>query len=89
MKKLYVVSTELEVIVFAESKDEAERVASRLQSYDILQGDLGWAAQEMCWLPADWDLDCNPFGESDSTIGELIEAGAAPAYAAMLKRQTP
>jgi hypothetical protein len=89
MKKLFVVSTELEVVVLAETKEDAEKLVNHERISDLAQGDLGWHAQPMMWMPGDWDTSCLPFGGDDNTdcqtIGELIEEGAAPEYSAQLK----
>jgi hypothetical protein len=85
-KKLYVVSTEVDVVVRVESREEAQRIASDQCASDLMQSNVAadWNATEMMWLPGDWDLDCLPYGDGDSdeTIRELIEAGEAPGYAA-------
>jgi hypothetical protein len=89
--KLYVVSTEVDVIVRAESPEKAREVAAEQRASDLMQSTVAadWNATEMMWLPGDWDLDCQPFesvdGDNhigDSTIRELIEAGEAPCYSA-------
>lgn len=79
-KQLYVVELLQELVVVAESKQEAEALA-RDADYDT----PSVSATELCFLPADWDLDCIPWGEQDDsnpdrTVGEWIELGAAPRY---------
>jgi len=85
-KKLYVVSTEVDVVVRAESREEAQRIASDQRASDLMQSNVAadWNATEMMWLPGDWDLNSLPYSDSDDnkTIRELIEAGEAPGYAA-------
>ena len=94
-KKLFVVTAEIEVIVLAESREEAEKITNEQRLHDVAQGELGWHAQEMTWIPADWDISCLPFSDDQhdcQTIGELIDAGAAPTYSTLLaahnKRET-
>jgi hypothetical protein len=88
MKKLYVVGAEIEALVLAESREEAEKIISGERLHDITSGGLDWHAREMLWIPGDWDEECMPFGTQEQgdekTVGELIKAGAAPAYAEQL-----
>lgn len=79
MKRLYVVTLSMEVVVVAEGPSEASRIAEVADiDFHSWDGD----AVEMRHLPGDWDLDCIPFGDADPerTVGQWIEAGAAPAY---------
>lgn len=79
MKKLYVVRLSTEVVVVAESPSEANRIA---EISDIGTHSFNGNVMELRYLPAEWDLDCIPFGDADPeiTVGKWIEAGAAPGY---------
>jgi hypothetical protein len=91
-RRLYVVTVESEVLVVARNREEAEKLAQD-ESFDFDGPD--YHASEMTYMPAVWDKDCLPYGlrdekEPDRTVGEWIEAGAAPAYkslAEMRERQ--
>jgi hypothetical protein len=79
MKQLYNVELTREIVVLAESREEAERRA--LEADD--DGDPDVHAHEMTYYPGDWDDDCIPFGDRDDedpdrTVGKWIELGAAP-----------
>jgi hypothetical protein len=48
----------------------------------------------MTWLPYGWDPGCIVYGnnnneESDRTLGEWIDRGAAPEYVALQKKLGP
>ena len=86
--KLYTVTLSAEIVVLAESKEEAEDIALlHLDVIDHLDAD----AQPMGHMPSDWDGSEIPFGERDEdapdrTVGEWIELGAAPEYTALRER---
>jgi hypothetical protein len=89
MKQLYVVRWEIEAVVLAESEKDAYQVGA-----DCFQDVVGDAdsipddASPMQYLPGGWDRLSLPFGDddTDTTIGAHIDAGAAPAYAALSQR---
>lgn len=83
MKQLYVVTLSMEVVVVAEDPQEAAQIA---ETVDIDGTSWEGHAVELRYLPADWDLDCLPFGDSadEMTIGKWIKAGAAPKYVTKL-----
>jgi hypothetical protein len=90
MKKLYVVTIETEILVVAESEEEASEVAEEsLRDIDNDQWDKN--ARPMLFLPHDWEEGSIPFGDRDPsdpdrTIGGWIKAGAAPEYVALNKK---
>ena len=65
---------EVEVVVAAESEEEAQKVAHdnwRDIESSILQNPLDWLATDNWWLPCDWEMDCFPYGEDgDKNIGQ-------------------
>jgi len=79
MKGLYIVTLEAEVVVLAESREDAMKIADQISKFDFdLEAGLG---TDLTYLPGDWDEGCIPFGESeDKTIAEWVAAGAAPLY---------
>lgn len=88
MKKLYVVTLTLEVIVAAESREKAEE---EVGSGRHLDDDPDVSAAPMLHLPSRWDEGCIAYGnnsreESDRTVGEWIALGAAPEYVALNER---
>lgn len=85
MKQLFDVEVAQNVIVLAETKEEARRLAR-----DAVRGlgssDFDFFASEMSSLPGDWEEDALPFGgEGTKTIAEYVAEGAAPAYVAAKK----
>lgn len=80
MKKLYTVTIEAEIVVLADSEEEAAEEAqdamSELSSYDY---DIH--AMPMRYLPGGWDRKTLPFGtEDDKTIQEWLDAGAGETF---------
>lgn len=80
--KLYNVRVEVELVVLAESKEEADKVASRVWKDEEPEY---YSAQEMSFYPGSWDEKCLPFISSkaeeeyeDLTIGDCIKNGFAP-----------
>lgn len=78
--KLYVVAIETEIVVVADSEEEAEKIAMS-QQLDL----DGWSyqARDLTDLPGSWDDTSIPFGycesdDPDRTVGEWIARGAAP-----------
>lgn len=81
--KLYIVTLSVEVVVVAESAMAASEMATKTDVTDGLSYES--EATELRFIPAEWDLDSLPYGDVDEethdrTIGEWIEAGAAPLY---------
>ena len=81
--RLFTVTITTEVIVLAESESEAQQLA-RSES-DISFSECDYHASPLRYFPGDWDKSSIPFGEQleeapDRTVGEWIDAGAAPEY---------
>jgi hypothetical protein len=88
-RKLYVVSVEAEMLVVAESAEQAKELAFKNGEFEWYQED--YRASEMTHMPAAWDEDSIPFGlsdesEPDRTVGGWLAAGAAKTYV-MLRDQ--
>lgn len=80
-KKLFVVRWEVEVVVLAESEEAAVDIAEGEAHDVLLEQSEPEGACEMSHLPGGWDMDSLVYGcDDDTPLGELIEAGAAPAY---------
>lgn len=84
-KQLYVVSIEAEIVVLAESEDQAEKLAKKAKR-DV--DDWDYRGKAMSHMPSGWEGDCVPFGLSEDSdpardIDGWVEAGAAPEYAAL------
>jgi hypothetical protein len=82
-RRLYVVSVEAETIVLATSPEEARKFAAKDAEFTFYPEDF--IAREMTHMPADWDEGALPYGlrdeaDPDRTVGQWIEAGAAPTY---------
>lgn len=87
VKRLYTVTVETE-FVFASDSEDIPTVLNEFE--DALREELGMrdeleegnpTVSSMAHLPARYSLSERAWGDnSDSTIGELIEAGAAPKY---------
>ena len=80
MKKLYVVTITTEVVVAAESLEDAKKVV-RLGVDDQPE----FAVQPMRYLPGAWERESIVYGnrgavEQDRTVGDWIALGAAPEY---------
>lgn len=87
-KRLYNVTVEAEIVVLADSQQEAEKIAARLSRFDMDPWDT--TARDFSHMPNDWDKDSIPFGDEDpanpdKTVGEWLEDGAAPEYMETLK----
>jgi hypothetical protein len=84
MLKLFTVTLETELVVLANTPEEAEESAlDELRSLD--RYNYSAQASDMRHLPADWEMGAIPHGTRDSndpdrTIEEWIEKGAAPEY---------
>jgi hypothetical protein len=80
MKKLYTVKLETEIVVVADSIDDAKSVgqqrASSLGSDEI----VAIAAHPIRKLPPGWDEGCHPYGDDHKSIKALVSEGAAPEY---------
>jgi len=88
MKKLFTVTIEHEVVVLADSEDDAFRIAGALDSreYDSF-GNVN--AQPMRYLPDGWTGQEPPFGVALSdqrSVDEWAQDGAAPEYEAIRAR---
>lgn len=77
--KLYVVTFAMDMVVAATSEEEAEAIARREQFFETANLDID-ETREMTHLPGQWELDALVYGKPERTVGEWIEAGAAPAY---------
>lgn len=90
-KRLYTVEVGNEVVVLARSADEAEHIV-RMNMREVLeQAELLNRPCEMAHMPDGWDETSLPYGgdytdHTDRTVGDLIEAGAAPRYSLHLKQ---
>ena len=86
MKKLFAVRVWNEVVVVAEDEHGAQSVAiSSLRDVDA--SSFGAHASPIQRLPEDWEPSAIPFGndhkaESDLSIQNWIDIGAAPEYKA-------
>lgn len=100
MKKLYVVSIEVEVVVIADDEEDAREAASdALHEMDSFDHDYN--VQPMRFLPGGWDGGEIPFGTRDDDddgpekdVNAWIAAGAAPELTRRMaekeaKRSTP
>ena len=90
MKKLFVVTIETEIVVAAETPEEAVEAADDAHR-DLDSYSFSRHAMEMTHLPADWDLDSIPYGareeaDPDRTIKNWIDAGAAEKYTALREK---
>ena len=88
-KKLFTVQVTYEIIVVASDAAAAERHATAEHVVDFGEPDV--LAVPMSFLPADWDEDSIPFGDSDPaepdrTIDGWMKLGAAPDYEALRKK---
>jgi hypothetical protein len=77
MQKLYNVNVLYDIVVLAESEEEAKEEArfsmKEIDNPTVVQ------AKEMSYIPSGWDKKCLPWGGIDDVnIGDLIEKGAAP-----------
>jgi hypothetical protein len=87
MSKLYRVHVSTDVVVLADSVDEAERMALKVVSgglsTDALDHDGASEVSDVNYLPVGWDALCIPYrsktcshctGSGEKTIGELLGA---------------
>ena len=81
--RLYVVTVAAEIVVLATSPERARQHAISTGAEALSGGDYE-DAEPLTRLPSTWELRAIPFGADDCgrqrTIGEWIEAGAAPHY---------
>jgi hypothetical protein len=84
-KKLFTVHVETTLVVVAESDAQALVIAEDVAR--IEGAEVGLFPAALTSMPADWDKGCIPFGaedededDDDRTIGQWIEAGAAPEF---------
>jgi len=80
-KKLYTVTIEAEVVVVAESPEEAQEEAEQA----VIDTELHFHAVPMHSLPAGWSRESIPFGvgvdeDEDRTTQGWIDVGAAPEF---------
>jgi len=84
-KKLFVVEIATEIVVFAEDKKDAEKIAAEARR-DLSNSDFGFEAALFMCMPCDWDANCQPFGSIDGkTIEQLVQQGAAPEYVKLME----
>src|SRR5687767_4810150 len=78
-KQLFVVSLEAEVLVLADSPEDAEERAMRIPGLDVKEAMSAYASPMSYW-PVDWEPESFPFGDdqNEKTAGELVAEGAAP-----------
>ena len=77
MKKLYTVTLSTDIVVYAESEAEAEKIARGNSVYDLgsTHDDLEPEVWTDFQIPHGWNEGCIPFGvdvEDQKTIGEIL-----------------
>jgi hypothetical protein len=83
-KKLWVVSIETEIVVYAEDEEAAKMVGERTLRES--PHDIGLEAlfvKPLDHLPIGWASDCLPWSDdsgNNETIGQLVKRGAAPEW---------
>ena len=88
-KRLFTVPIETEIVVLADSEEQAQEIAQRyVRKIDWDQWDVTHATA-MRHLPGGWDGSCIPYGDGDPgdpdrTVAQWIECGAAPLYTELL-----
>lgn len=82
MKRLFIVELGAKLVVAADDPDDAEAIGQRYSEGT----DFVAKARPLDHLPDDWKLDEPPFGEDETSIGEMIEKGAAPLYSEASRR---
>ena len=87
-KQLFVVTIEVETIVVADGRVEAEELA-----LEIFRDQDGWSSRAvpMDCFPAEWEGNSIPYGDADPeapdrTVDEWIKLGAAPEYGKLAER---
>ena len=89
MKRLYNVTVATDIIVVAESEDEAEELA--IQALDDSDPeDFGASASTFTHYPGGWSDGSIPFGyrdpaSPDRCVGGWIEIGAAPEHTSQME----
>lgn len=79
MKKLWSVEIVQDVVVLAETQEEAEKQARHAVNGPF--SDFYFEAQELTSLPPEWDETCLPYaGEGSKSIADYEREGAAPEY---------
>lgn len=80
-KKLYVVTLEVETLVYAASPEEARKLGREGIREDVVNyGAEDCRAHEHApgsALPLDWEDDLYPWGSEDRTVREILDAGKA------------
>lgn len=81
MEQLWIVTVQDEVVVLAESAEEAMKLAKKAKHDGTLNPEPE-SATPMTYMPCNWDSDCLPYGNASDadTIGALIKDGRAPKY---------
>lgn len=80
-KQLYIVRIETEVVVLAESPEDAEHEAR----YGHIDDEPEVSAEPMRYMPGGWERGSLVYGaEGDQELGTLIDQGFAPKYTALL-----
>jgi hypothetical protein len=74
-KKLWTVEVTNEIVVLAESREDAEREARKVSRLDMTPD---YFASEMLSIPSGWHDEDVPYGEHEKTIDECIADGCAP-----------
>ena len=79
---LWAVEVLTEIVVCADSKEDAEKVANDL-SRDIFSNEefdftssinpIERVEEGMTFLPVGWEESARPYGGSDKTIGEILD----------------
>jgi hypothetical protein len=84
-KRLWVVSIETEIVVYAEDEEAAKMVGERTLRES--PHDIGLEAlfvKPLDHLPIGWDETCLPWSdvpmEEEQSIGQLVKRGAAPEW---------
>lgn len=70
MKKLWAVLYETEIVVYAETEDEATKIADRHRR-DAESDHTRTYEMGRC-LPYGWDSDCVPYGEDELSIADIL-----------------
>lgn len=81
-KQLWHVTMATDLLVLAETAEEAEGIAERHRAEQRFEAE---PARPMDHFPVDWDEDCLPYGDTNMTIGDHITAGHAPRYSATVE----
>lgn len=85
--QLYTASITIEVIVRADSPEQAQRIAEREWLNETVDAH-DFEVAPMTSIPGAWDADCYVYGDhkDDRTVSECIAAGEAPKYSELLAK---